>query len=484
MPPPPQHPADASLPTPDDVAVLAEAASSTAHDPYVALRNTNYFRYFTGNAFSLMGGSMANAVLGYELFLRTRSYFMLGMIGLVQVIPILLLALPAGFFIDRFNRKTLILAATALQIVLWILMGFSSRFADTLVPGLGAWFHVADSHAAIMLALLLINGIARAVNQPAKQTLLPMLVPARHFHNAITWNASLFETSSAAGPLLFAGGLLALQSFGSTAAWSFAILYWANAACQLVQWFNIARIEIPHTPPAPAPGPSQSMFQAIADGVRFVYREKVILSAISLDMFAVLLGGATALLPAFAVNILHVGPLGFGGLRAAPSVGAVLMALITAHMPPMKHAGRNLLFAVTGFGAAIIVFGLSRNYWLSLIALFATGLFDNVSVVVRHSLVQLLTPDRMRGRVNSVNTVFISSSNEFGEFESGATADLAQRFCQRFFNASVWGPPAMLGPELAVVAGGAGTILVVIAAAWLWPELARIKRLDQVTPTP
>jgi MFS family permease len=390
--------------------------------------------------------------------------------------------LPAGHYIDRFNRKTMIILATAVQIALWVLMGLSSRYAAELMPKLAPTLGLGDAHAPIMLLLLLLNGVCRAVNQPAKQTLLPMLVPARHFPNAIMWNASLFETSNVVGPMAGGVALAALLggSYGGGATWAFAVLYFANGACQLAQLINIARIHLNALPVGPPkPGPRDSMLASIKEGVRFVHGQKVILSAITLDMFAVLLGGATALLPVFAKQVLNVGPIGLACLRAAPSVGAVLMALALAHTPPMRHAGRNLLLAVTGFGAAIIVFGASRNFALSLAVLFIAGACDNISVVVRHSLVQLLTPDAMRGRVNAVNTVFISSSNELGEFESGATAYIAQRLVGRYWmalNAAMW------GPMIAVMAGGAGTIVVVIVAALLWPELAAIGRLDEVRP--
>ncbi len=470
--PPPDPDEPATTPAPP-----AEPITPTPHDPYFALRIPNYRRYFIGNAFSLIGSNMTTYAVGFELYERTGSALMLGMVGLVQVIPIFLLALPAGHFVDRFNRKNMILSATAVQILLWLLMGLSSRFSGQLLPGLAGIFHLGDAHAPIMLGLLLLNGMCRAVNQPAKQTLLPMLVPPQHFPNAITWNASLFETSNVLGPM--AGGLaLWLLLASSAATWAFALVYWANSAFQLTNWINIARIKL-DSPPRPTPR-HDSILASISEGVRFVYGQKLILSAITLDMFAVLLGGATALLPVFAKQVLHVGPVGLACLRAAPSVGAVLMAMILAHSPPMKHAGRNLLLGVTGFGIAIIVFGLSQNFALSLAALFVTGLCDNISVVVRHSLVQLLTPDAMRGRVNSVNTVFISSSNELGEFESGTTAAIAQGLVARYSTLA----PLMWGPMLAVVAGGAGTIVVVLIATLLWPELARVGRLDEVRPEP
>jgi MFS family permease len=480
-------PPDAEDPVAQDAAELtaqperpaAPPAAPEPHDPYVALRNANYRRYFIGNAFSLIGSNMTTYTVGYELYQRTGSTLMLGMVGLMQVIPILLLALPAGHFVDRFNRKTMILVATAAQIVLWVVMGLSSRYAAEMFPGLGQWFGYGDAHAPIMLALLLLNGVGRAVNQPAKQTLLPMLVPARHFPNAITWNASLFETSNVVGPMLGGFAVAAMQGIHPTpvtATWTFALIYFANSAFGTVYWINIARIRLDAQPPARG-GRPDSMIASIAEGVRFVYGNKLILSAITLDMFAVLLGGATALLPAFAEQVVRVGPVGLACLRAAPSIGSVLMAMIVAHMPPMKHAGRNLLFAVTGFGLMIIVFGTSRIFTVSLAALFFAGMCDNISVVVRHSLVQLLTPDPMRGRVNSVNTVFISSSNELGEFESGTTAHIAQRLVARY---GAQGMALVWGPMIAATAGGVGTIVVVIVAAMLWPELRRVGRLDEL----
>jgi MFS family permease len=439
------------------------------HDPYVALKYPNYRRYFTGNACALMGTQMTTYAVAYELWRRTEQPIVLGLVGLMQVIPIILLALPAGHMVDRFSRKTLILWAGGAQVILWALMGVSSRYATHWFGGAAAatqpGAHLfADPHVPILLGLLLLNGCCRAILQPARQSLLPLLVPAEHFANAVTWNSSLFEISNVVGPMTggFAvAGLLALYP-NPHDTWAFAAIYWANAVLQLIQWMNVARIQLEHKPRPREPLTMQSMLA----GVKFVYGEKVILGAITLDMFAVLLGGATALLPVFADEVLHVGPIGLAWLRAAPSFGALTTAMVLAHMPPMERAGRNLLWCVAGFGGAIILFGLSRNFWLSMAALIVTGIFDNVSVVIRHTLVQLRTPDEMRGRVSAVNSMFISSSNELGEFESGTTCHIAQ---------SLLGPLA--GPMVAVAAGGVGTIVVVICAALAWPELRRVGRL-------
>jgi MFS family permease len=242
-------------------------------------------------------------------------------------------------------------------------------------------------------------------------------------------------------------------------------MYWINAAFQVVQFINFSTIHLAHDPRRREPMTRKSLLA----GVRFVTANKIILGAITLDMFAVLFGGAKALMPLYATDILHAGSWGFGLMLAAPSVGALSMGITQAYAPPMKNAGRNLLWAVAGFGVATIVFGLSRNLVLSLVALFFTGVFDNISVVVRHTLVQLLTPDTMRGRVNAVNSVFISCSNELGDFESGITADAAKRFL---------GP--VMGPMAAVAAGGVGTILVVAAVAWAWPQVRTVKKLGHL----
>jgi len=449
------------------------------------LRIPNYRRYFIGNALGMLGMQMASVAIGWELYARTNSLVALGLVGLAQVLPIITLALLTGHIIDRVNRKALILSVSVLLILSSSLMAFSSYHStahaqftwilplNNALASIAHLFgetnsHFDDPHVPIMFVLLLINGVVRSFNQPAKQSLMPMLVPPRHFSNAVTWNSSMFEVTNVAGPLLSGTvmTLFLLNDKGSP--WTYASIYAFNALAQFIQWINFSTITLTHVPRPKQPVSIKSLLA----GVRFVYKDKIILGTISLDMFAVLLGGATALLPAFAEDILHVGPLGLGMLRAAPSVGAVLMALILAHSPPMKHAGRNMLLAVVGFGVATIIFGLSTYFWLSLIALFFTGIFDNISVVVRHTLVQLRTPDFMRGRVNAVNSVFISSSNELGAFESGTTAAIGKFFLG-----------AVLGPMVAVAAGGVGTILVVGGIATIWPQLLRVGKLSALDET-
>ena len=455
-----------------------DAPPPRPHDPYSSLRNVNYRRYFIGNACSTFGVQMAGLAVAWELYATTSSKVALGMVGFVQIVPIVSFALIGGHIVDRFNRRNLILVATFLLMISYLLLGISSRYASALPAGglLGslnsaiAAFasllgdrsgHFNNPHVPILLFLLFFNGCVRAVNQPAKYSIVPMLVPPDQLANAVTWNSSLFETCNMVGPAI-AGFVLAMLLGPVPSPWAYSCIYWFNSLCQLIQFINVARIHVDHPERSRAPMSIKSLLA----GVHFVYHNKIILSTITLDLFAVLLGGATALLPVFAKDILHVGPLGAGILRAAPSVGAIVMSVAVAHAPPMKNAGRNMLVSVAGFGAATIIFGLSKNFALSLVALILTGAFDAISVVVRHSLVQILTPDDMRGRVSAVNSVFISTSNELGEFESGLTAQWGQ---------NLFG--AIMGPMVAVAAGGVGTILVVGVVALLWPQVRHVKEL-------
>jgi hypothetical protein len=298
----------------------------------------------------------------------------------------------------------------------------------------------------LIYLLLFINGISRAFGWAARSALFPNLVPRAALSNAVMWNSSNFELTCVLGPAL--GGL--------AIAWiNIPSVYAIDATCGLIGFLSILPIHAPQEIAESHPHPLDDL----STGLRFVFENKIILATITLDLFAVLLGGALALLPIFADHILHVGAVGLGWLRAAPSLGAVLMAFALAHRRPMQKAGNAMLLAVAGFGVATILFGLSTNYAFSFLALALTGACDNVSVVVRHTLVQLLTPDAMRGRVSAVNNIFIGSSNEIGAFESGVTAEL-------------------FGPILSVVGGGVGTILVVLATAWKWPQVRKIGALQ------
>jgi MFS family permease len=384
---------------------------------------------------STVGVQMQSVAVGWELYKRTGSAMDLGLVGLVQFLPLLMLALPAGHAADRYSRKTILLVAQGLLFA-----------ASAGLALLSSW----QGPVWLIYVCLLLAGTAQAVNRPARWSFLPRLVPDHLLSGAVTWNTSGWQTAAVVGPALTG---LFLGELPQTA----ARVYLADTVCCLVAIALVATI---HVGP-PARVAEQMSLRSLVAGLEFVRKSDLILAAISLDMFAVLLGGATALLPIFAEDILHVGPTGLGWLRAAPALGAAMMALIQAHRPPLRRAGPTLLWAVAGFGVATIVFGLSRNPLLSFVMLLLTGALDNISVVVRTTLVQALTPDAMRGRVSSVNGLFIGSSNELGGFESGVTAQL-------------------FGPVASVVGGGIGTILVVLAAARIWPRLRQLGALHKL----
>lgn len=410
------------------------------HDAYAALRVPEFRRFLAGNFLAILGSQMQFVALGWDIYERTGQTLQLGLVGLVQVVPVVLLALPAGQVVDRLDRRHVIIAALAGMIVCSLaLAGIAWRQADY------RWIYVC----------LLVNGVARAFLQPGKSALLPLIVPRSLFPNAVTWGTSGFQLATVIGPSL--GGLVI--AWTASAMW----VYLLDAALSLA--FVVALLRL-RPRPAAAGGEPVNLGSLLA-GAAFVWRTKLILGAISLDMFAVLLGGATALLPVYAKDILHAGADGLGWLRAAPGLGALLTSYILTHRPPLQHAGVTLLWAVVGFGAATVVFGLSRSFWLAFPVLFLAGAFDMVSVVIRHTLIQLWTPDAMRGRVSAINGMFIGISNELGEFESGTVAHLFERA----------GDPAF-GPTVSVVSGGVGTMLVVLLTVWLFPTLRRHRRLD------
>lgn len=402
------------------------------HDPYAALRFRDLRLLLAGRFITNFGGQMVSFAIAWELWLRTHNAFALGLVGLVQVIPVLLLSLPGGHVADRYDRKRTVAITQSLLAVCSL--------------GLALLSFLQGSLALIYLCLLGI-GIARAFNEPATSTLLPSTVPPDLFASAATWDSSIFQIAAILGPAL-AGGLAALLN-------RITLIYVLDALGAVTFLVLISRIKGRPL----ALSSKAATLESLKEGVRFVRGEKVILAAITLDMFAVLLGGAVTLLPIYATDILRVGPQGLGLMRAAPSIGALVMALLQAHLPPFQKAGRTLLLAVTGFGLATIVFGLSTTFWLSISMLILLGGLDNISVVIRRTLVLTRTPDEMRGRISAVNNIFIGASNELGGFESGVTAGL-------------------FGPVISVVGGGIGTILVVLAVARIWPEMRRLKTLE------
>jgi MFS family permease len=388
---------------------------------------------------------MVGVAMGWELFKLTNDPFALGLVGLVQVLPVILLSLPAGTVADRFNRKRVVAVAQSLAALSSLGLVILSATQPALEPG--RYLTFSEGTIPLYYLCLLGIGVSRAFNLPASNTLLPMTVPPEHFTNAATYSSSAWQLAAILGPAL---GGFAIALFKTT--WQI-YLFDVFAALGFALLVNLMQVKHKPRPREPV------TLATLSAGARFVFQKKVILAAITLDMFAVLLGGATALLPVFAEEILKVGPVGLGWLRAMPSIGALLMAIFLTRLPPFERAGLTLLWAVVGFGAATLVFGLSVSFPLSLLMLFVLGALDQISVIIRSTLVLTQTPDAMRGRVSAVNSMFIGISNELGAFESGVAA--------RF-----------LGTIGAVVFGGIGTIVVVGLISWFWPEVRQLGRLD------
>lgn len=415
--------------------------AATSPDPYAVLRNRDFRLYLIGRFAATFGQQMFMMAVGWELYERTHSPLMLGYVGLTLVVPMLLFTLPAGHVADNYNRKRVIMLTTLVLSCANIALALVSAFAAPVF--------------CIYLCLF-VAGSARTFLWAATASFLPQLVERRHFPKAVNWTSSAFQLSSILGPA--AAGLLIGQIHLAWPVYAFNALT-AAACCLLI---SLVRVK-------PAVIRREKMtVHALLTGFRFVFANRIILGIITLDMFAVLLGGATALLPVYAKDILFVGPRGLGFLQAALPLGAILCSFIVAHRPPLQRAGRSLLIAVAIFGLATIGFGFSKWFWLSFLMLFICGVADNVSVVVRHTLVQLLTPDEKRGRVSAVNNLFIGTSNELGEFESGT---VAHWFGPRMGNAIA------TGAVVSVVVGGVGTILVVIGVALIWPEIRKYGRL-------
>lgn len=391
--------------------------------------------------FSRLGATIAtqmqSVVVGWQIYSITHAPLALGIVGLAQFAPMALFILPAGDIADRFDRKRLLAAA-------WLLEAVASALFLMLT-----FMHPAS--AAPFYGVLVLFGMARAFAGPAMQSFLPLLVPIEDLGRAIAWNSSAFQISVIAGPALGGGAYI----LGPDVAYAVCFGLFLAAAASV---FTIRGAR-----PQQHDAARQSAFKRFTAGVAYVRRNRIILGAISLDLFAVLFGGATALLPVYASTILHVGPVGLGALRSAMAVGAFVVGVYLGRRSLARHAGHVMFACVALFGVATIVFGLSRSFPLSLAALAVAGAADMVSVFVRSTLIQLATPDAMRGRVSAVNSLFIGSSNELGEFESGVTAH--------------W-----FGVVPAVVVGGVGTLAVVALWLWRFPALRRVDRLSDLRP--
>ncbi|MEO7134797.1 MAG: MFS transporter [Vicinamibacterales bacterium] len=405
-------------------------------DAYAALRHPFVRSFAIGRFAAIAGWQMINVAVGWLLYERTGDPWALGLVGVAELAPVLLLMVIAGNAADRYPRRNI------------------GIFAHTVLTGAATGLAVlswSNGPTWQIYSLLALVGTARAFASPSVNTILPQLLAPAEFANANAWLSSTFQLAAITGPAV---GGMAIAATGS------ATLAFALAAVGQVIFIVMLRtmpVRVP--PPATAKRSASDVFA----GFRFVRQNPLFLSAITLDLFAVLFGGAVALLPIYAKDILQVGPAGLGWLRAAPGLGALSMALITTRIKPWAHPGRVLLWGVAGFGLATIGFGVSRSFTLSLLCLFLTGIFDNISVVIRLTLEQTITPDHLRGRVSAINYVFIGFSNEFGAFESGATA-------------------AMFGPTASVVSGGFATLLVVLLVRGVWPQLARIGPLHTLAP--
>jgi MFS family permease len=399
----------------------------------VAFTHPDFVSYTLARFFIVLSLEMLSVAVGWQVYEITHRPLDLGYVGLAQFLPGFALFLFAGHAADLFDRR---------RLLMWCYAGFALCSALLLLI---SWR--APNSVHLIYAVLALLGAVRSFNFPASRAILPQLVPEEHFANAVAWNSSIFQIATIAGPAL--GGIVYAIFRGPNTVYAIAvsISIFAMAMTMRIRILTAARSQEPVS------------LRTVFAGFRFIWDKKVILGSISLDMFAVLLGGAVALLPVYAREILHTGPWGLGLLRSAPGVGAAVMAIVVAHRPIRRRAGMTMLLCVAGFGVFTIAFGISHSLILSLIALFLCGASDMVSVIIRATLVQIATPDEMRGRVNAVDMLFIGVSNELSEFESGFTAQ--------------W-----FGTVPAVVIGGIGTLVVIGIWAWLFPEL---RKADQLT---
>jgi MFS family permease len=383
---------------------------------------------------------MQSVAVGWQVYDITHRPMDLGLVGLAQFLPGIFLFLVAGHAADRFDRRRILLTCYS---------GFA------ICSGLLLLVTFAAPSVYWIYLVLILLGIVRTINWPASRAILPQIVPDEHLHNAIAWNSTAFQSATILGPAI--GGVLYAVSHGPSLVYAVAVV---SAVIAILSFFKITL-----RPRALTREPMST--KTVLAGLHYIWRKKVVLGSISLDLFAVLLGGAVALLPVYAKEILKTGPWGLGLLRSAPGIGAGLMAILLAYRPLRRRVGVTMLWGVGAFGVFTIVFGLSHNLVVSMIALLLTGAADMISVVIRGTLVQLATPDEMRGRVNAVDMLFIGASNELGEFESGFTAQ--------------W-----FGTVRAVVLGGIGTLLVIALWAWLFPDLRRAEGFGdpEVAPVP
>jgi MFS family permease len=416
---------------------MATVPGTTRPTGRIAFTYPSFTLYQIARSLIVLATEMQSVAVGWQVYEITNRPLDLGLVGLAQFLPGIIFLPLSGHTADRYHRsKVLTFGYVGLGVCSLLLLAIAVHGAHTVYP------------IYVVIGLV---GVARAFTGPASRAILPLIVPEEHFENAFAWGATFFEVATILGPAV--GGLVYTIFRGPAAVYAFA------AACGISGAAVISRVKL-----APRKKKLEILnWKTIFAGLHYIWREKIVLGSISLDLFAVLLGGAVALLPVYARDILHTGPWGLGLLRCAPAVGAGIMALVLAHRPLGKRAGMKMLWCVGGFGICTILFGVSHSLALSLAALVLVGATDMVSVVVRGILIQLRTPDEMRGRVNAVDMVFIGASNELGAFESGATA---------------WA----FGTVPAVVLGGIGTLIVTALWAWMFPDLRNADQL--VVPRP
>jgi MFS family permease len=406
-------------------------------DPYLALRYKEFRAYVLARFLITIALTMQAVIIGYEVYELTNSKMLLGLIGLTEAIPAIGIALYGGYVADKSEKRNMLVAFISLYTVMCALLLVFTH--SDMIASIGK-----ENVVILIFFIIFFTGIARSFSGPASFGLAAQIVPREVYQSSITWASTAWQSGAVLGPAV--GGIL-LGKAGITFTFGIIVVFLCIAIISLLM---IDKKPIQFIPKG------ESVYESAIQGLKFVYHNKVILSCISLDLFAVLFGGAIALLPVYAKDILHVGAEGLGWLRASQAMGAILMLLFLAYFPIKKNAGKILLGAVFGFGVFIILFGISKLFWFSMFCLIMSGALDGISVSIRHTIVQMATPDEMRGRVSAVNSMFIGSSNEIGEFESGATASL-------------------MGTVPAVIFGGCMTCLVVIVTFFTSPSIRKLE---------
>ncbi len=412
-------------------------------DPYQALRYKEFRAYVIARFLITIALTMQAVIIGYEIYELTNSKLLLGFIGLTEAIPAIGNALYGGYVADKSDKKKMLVGFITIYTLMCVALLFFTH--TSVIESIG------KQNAVILIFIIIfLTGIARSFSGPASFGLSAQIIPREVYQSAITWSSAAWQSGAVLGPAV--GGIL-LGILGITYTFGIIVIFLCIAIISLLQ---IEKKPIQFVPK------DETVYESAIQGLKFVFHNKIILSCITLDLFAVLFGGAVALLPVYAKDILHVGPEGLGLLRAAQAIGAIFMLMILAYYPIKKNAGIILLAAVFGFGIFIILFGISKLFWFSMFCLIMSGALDGISVSIRHTIVQLATPDDMRGRVSAVNSMFIGSSNEIGEFESGATASL-------------------MGTVPAVIFGGCMTCLIVVVTYFISPSIRKMELKDSTT---